>query len=149
MSSLFVLFLYFFVFWGQEYVLTQEYMSFVYVTIYIKRSLCFKTSSRNVFISDRHNERYWIQEWISLNWLMHFSYLYHTLLWAGQYESVQLFAPWIDFFAVFLAFDFCRFYVVIRFFHPCHNGQWPPTSKGTQHINLQSVFGSVCKMYGL
>jgi len=24
---------------------------------------------------------------------------------------------------VFLAFDFCRFYVVIRFFHPRHNGQ--------------------------
>ena len=30
---------------------------------------------------------------------------------------------------IFLAFDFCRFYVVIRFFHPRHNGQWPPTSK--------------------
>ena len=30
---------------------------------------------------------------------------------------------------VFLAFDFCRFCVVIRFFHPRHNGQWPPTSK--------------------
>jgi len=27
------------------------------------------------------------------------------------------------FFSVFLAFDFCRFCVVIRFFHPCHNGQ--------------------------
>ena len=25
----------------------------------------------------------------------------------------------------FLAFDFCRFCVVIRFFHPRHNGQWP------------------------
>ena len=30
---------------------------------------------------------------------------------------------------VFLAFDFCRFYVVIRFLHPRHNGQWPPISK--------------------
>ena len=29
----------------------------------------------------------------------------------------------------FLAFDFCRFCMVIRFFHPRHNGQWPPTSK--------------------
>ena len=29
----------------------------------------------------------------------------------------------------FLAFDYCRFCVVIRFFHPRHNGQWPPTSK--------------------
>ena len=32
-------------------------------------------------------------------------------------------------FLFFLAFDFCRFCVVIRFFHPRHNGQWPPTSK--------------------
>ena len=29
----------------------------------------------------------------------------------------------------FLAFDLCRFCVVIRFFHPRHNSQWPPTSK--------------------
>ena len=31
----------------------------------------------------------------------------------------------------FLAFDFCRFCVffLIRFFHPRHNVQWPPTSK--------------------
>ena len=29
----------------------------------------------------------------------------------------------------FLAFDFFRFCVVFRFFHPCHNGQWPPTLK--------------------
>ena len=28
-----------------------------------------------------------------------------------------------------LPFDFCRFCVVIRFFHPSHNGQWPLTSK--------------------
>ena len=28
-----------------------------------------------------------------------------------------------------LAFDFCRYCVVIRFFHPRHNAQWPPTSK--------------------
>ena len=36
-------------------------------------------------------------------------------------------AGWVFF--VFLAFDFCRFCVVIRFFHPRHNSQWPPTSK--------------------
>ena len=29
----------------------------------------------------------------------------------------------------FLAFDFCGSSVVILFFHPRHNGQWPPTSK--------------------
>jgi len=27
------------------------------------------------------------------------------------------------------AFDFCRFCIVIQFFHPRHNGQWPPTSQ--------------------
>ena len=32
-------------------------------------------------------------------------------------------------FFFFLTFDFCRFCMVIRFFHPRHNGQWPPTSK--------------------
>ena len=32
-------------------------------------------------------------------------------------------------FFLFFAFDFCRFCVVIRFFHQRHNGQWPPTSK--------------------
>ena len=36
---------------------------------------------------------------------------------------------WPVLFPFFLAFDFCRFCVVIRFFHPRHNGQWPPTSK--------------------
>ena len=30
---------------------------------------------------------------------------------------------------IFLAFDVCRFCVVIWGFHPRHNGQWPPTSK--------------------
>ena len=28
-----------------------------------------------------------------------------------------------------VAFDYCRFCVVVRFFQPRHNGQWPPTSK--------------------
>ena len=35
----------------------------------------------------------------------------------------------ITFFSSFLAFDFCRFCMVIQFFHPRHNGQWPQTSK--------------------
>ena len=29
----------------------------------------------------------------------------------------------------FFSVRLCRFCVVIRFFHPRHNGQWPPTSK--------------------
>ena len=42
------------------------------------------------------------------------------------YEEYELFVllGWY-----FLAFDFCRFCVVIQFVHPRHNGQWPPTSK--------------------
>ena len=32
-------------------------------------------------------------------------------------------------FLFFLVFDFCRFCVIIRFFHPRLKGQWPPTSK--------------------
>ena len=35
----------------------------------------------------------------------------------------------VCFLGFFLAFDFCRFCVVIRSFHPRHNGQWPMTSK--------------------
>ena len=35
----------------------------------------------------------------------------------------------LEMWSVFLVFDFCRFRVVIRFFHPRHNGQWAPTSK--------------------
>ena len=30
---------------------------------------------------------------------------------------------------MFLAFNICWFCVVIRFFHPGYNDQWPPTSK--------------------
>ena len=43
--------------------------------------------------------------------------------------KVQLEFVLVFFFVVFLAFDFCRFCVVIRFFHPRHNGQGPPTLK--------------------
>ena len=41
-----------------------------------------------------------------------------------------------------LAFDFCRFCLVIRFFHPRHNGQWPPTSKDPikfEHTNMKQT----------
>ena len=34
-----------------------------------------------------------------------------------------------DLIFLILAFDFCRFCVVIRFFHPRYNSQWPPTLK--------------------
>ena len=43
--------------------------------------------------------------------------------------------PWItrqrerEKYFFFLAFDVCRICMVIRFFHPRHKGQWPPTSK--------------------
>ena len=48
-------------------------------------------------------------------------------MWILFKVSVLLFL--FLFFCCFLAFDFRRFCVVIRFFHPRHNGQRPPTSK--------------------
>ena len=48
----------------------------------------------------------------------------HTL----SHPSCHVLQP-IFFSFSFLLFDYCRFCVVIRFFHPRHNGQWPPTSK--------------------
>ena len=36
----------------------------------------------------------------------------------------------------------CRFCVVISFFSPCHNGQWPPTSKDflSQIVSITFIF---------
>ena len=45
--------------------------------------------------------------------------------WSYYWVKKEIFL----FFYLFLAFDFCRFCVVIRFFHPHHNGQWPQTLK--------------------
>ena len=41
-----------------------------------------------------------------------------------------------------LAFDFCRFCVVIRFFIPGHNDQWPPNSKDflSQTLSITFIF---------
>ena len=52
------------------------------------------------------------------NWLTHF----HNSVMHTQ-------TPLSFLHTFFLVFDFCRFCVVIRFFHPRHNGQWPQTSK--------------------
>ena len=43
---------------------------------------------------------------------------------------------------IVLTFDFCRFCVVIRGFHPRHNGQWPPTSKDflSQNVSITFIF---------
>ena len=50
---------------------------------------------------------------------------------------------WV-FWCVFLAFDFCRFCVVIRCFHHRHYGQWPPTSKVflSQILSITIIFPS-------
>ena len=40
-----------------------------------------------------------------------------------------------------LAFDFCRFCVVIRFFHPRHNGQWYLTC----HVIHATSVASCCQ----
>ena len=46
------------------------------------------------------------------------------------------------FFFVFLAFDFCQFCMVIWFFHPRHNGQWPLTLKDflSQILSITFIF---------
>ena len=49
------------------------------------------------------------------------AFLVHTCIVFTTSES--------SFVPFFLLLDFCRFCAVIPFFHPCHNGQWPPTSK--------------------
>ena len=55
---------------------------------------------------------------------------------------INLIKKRIVFFVLFLAFDLCRFCVVIRFFHPHHNGQWPPTSKDflSQILSITFIF---------
>ena len=55
------------------------------------------------------------------NWVTKFEYRI-------EYYPLNKLNP-TDFFGFFLAFNFCRFCVIIRFFHPRHNSQWPPTSK--------------------
>ena len=56
------------------------------------------------------------------------------------YKHTPQYAIWSILF--FVAFDFCRFCVVIRFFHPHHNGQWPPTSKDylSQILSISFIF---------
>ena len=51
---------------------------------------------------------------------------------------------WIYFYFLFLAYDICRFCVVIRFFHPRHNGQWLSTSKDflSQILSIIFIFPS-------
>ena len=60
----------------------------------------------------------------------------HVLVWHIHFITIHLFTIdqsilylSIHSFFIFLAFDFCRFCMAIRFFHRRHNGQWPPTSK--------------------
>ena len=58
-----------------------------------------------------------------LDWIFPSNYEYKLILDAAWYC-----------FVFFLAFDFCRFCVVIRCFHPRHNVQWPPIWPGTIFI---------------
>ena len=59
----------------------------------------------------------------------HLQYSVSTPFWSFQNALQNAGSKKISLFFFFLAFDFCWFCVVIRFFHPRHNGQWPPTSK--------------------
>ena len=67
---------------------------------------------------------YYITRLLShLDWIFPSNYEYKLILDAAWYC-----------FVFFLAFDFCRFCVVIRCFHPRHNVQWPPIWPGTTFI---------------
>ena len=56
-----------------------------------------------------------------------YQYLYsYCLLNISSYIYLQKFFVVV---VAFLAFDYCRFCVIMRVFHPRHNGQWPLTSK--------------------
>ena len=60
------------------------------------------------------------------------------LLWWTSNKNFKLEAL----FYFILTFDFCRFHMVIHFFPPCHNGQWPPTSKDflSQILSITFIF---------
>ena len=55
--------------------------------------------------------------------------------------SLVIYITTFDLFLI-LSFDFCRFWVVFVFFHPRHNGQWPPNSKDflSQMLSITFIF---------
>ena len=65
------------------------------------------------------------------------AFWYLEIFIINQDSDGERFVP-MSFF--FLAFDFCRFCVVIWFFHPRDNGQWPPTSKDFLYQILSITF---------
>ena len=78
--------------------------------------------------------------------ILFFDYCELSDIFTGQayFTSHSL---WIDCFFVcflflFLAFDFCWFCMVYRFFHPRHNDQWLPTSKDflSQILSISLIF---------
>ena len=91
-----------------------------------------------------------------------FVYIRVTLLFVYLY--IFHVAYFYNFFYIFcLAFDFCRFCVVIRFFHPRHNGQFPililekepvfpflmfSSKQGNYWYHLYNVFGMTRSLTG-
>ena len=86
--------------------------------------------------------KFWFTRFIEwLRWLSRYGNAAQVKNWSIQcvlkYIPIQRFSvskksaelSFNQYFVCFLAFDFCRFYVVTPFFHPRHNGQWPTTSK--------------------
>ena len=75
---------------------------------------------------------------LSLNKVFELNWKVHLFRRSCPYEKYRR----TDRVVFFLAFDFCRFCVVIRFFHPRHNGQWPPTSKDflSQILSITFIF---------
>ena len=69
--------------------------------------------------------------WTLLEILSVISIFVHKVFWIKLIVGFNNYEirPWSVSLLFFLVFYFCRFCVVIWFFHPRQNGQWPPTSK--------------------
>ena len=81
---------------------------------------------------------YWLFVMMTIYWL----FVMMTIDWLFVIMTIDWLFVILFFIYIFLAFDFCRFCVVIRLFNPRHNGQWPPTSKDflSQILSITYIF---------
>ena len=79
---------------------------------------------------------WYVPLWISIS--MYHCLMKNTVVWIICFHFVL-----INVIFFFLAFDFCRFCVVIVCFHPRHNGQLPPTAKDS-NLTIQGNYWYHC-----
>jgi len=80
--------------------------------------------------------------------ILFLSYLDTISLKVKYFCQVQIFLSYWDisvqfkyfYFSFFIAFDFLSVLCGHSFFHPCHNGQWPPTLKDFLSQILPNAF---------